>query len=75
MGGHKDGLTASCRHFEERKDYRGGHWIQCRMGTRAFATAWERNQYYEQICCRCGSGCELLNIRDRMKRGADPSHE
>ena len=74
MGGHKDGLTASCRHFEVRKDYRSGHWIQCRMGTRAFESAWERNQYYRSICCQGGRGCELMNIRDRM-RGDDPRHE
>ena len=60
---HKDGLTASCPHFQARKDYMGGHWIQCRMGTKGFRDAWERNQYYKTICCQCGKGCELIDIR------------
>lgn len=62
---HRDGLTATCPHFRERKDYRGGHWIECSMGTRAFPTGWERNQHYKAICCRGGSGCELLDINKR----------
>lgn len=65
---HRDGLTATCRHFQTRKDYRGGHWVQCAMGQIAFETAWERNQYYKQICCRGGRMCERLNIRDSMKK-------
>lgn len=65
MGHHKDGLTASCPHFQERKDYKGGHWIRCRIGTKAFCSAWERNQHYKTICCQCGRGCELLDIMTR----------
>ena len=67
MGQHKDGLTASCPHFQERRDYLGGHWIQCAMGQRAFRSAWERNQYYKVICCQCGRGCELIDIEDRRR--------
>ena len=65
MKNHKDGLTATCPHFCERKDYQGGHWIRCRIGTKGFRTTWERNQHYKNICCRCGNGCELLDIITR----------
>lgn len=64
---HKDGLTASCPHFEERKSYLGGHWIKCRMGTKAFGSTWERNLYYKEICCRKGSMCELIEIKRQAK--------
>lgn len=71
---HKDGLTAKCRHFDAREDYRGAHWIRCTMGTKAFETAWERNQYYSKICCGHPGSCLLLNIhQDRERRG--PIHE
>ena len=69
MGHHKDGLTATCPHFQARKDYRGGHWIQCAMGMRVFVSAWERNLYYKAICCQCGRGGELLDIASARPNG------
>jgi hypothetical protein len=63
MGHHKDGLTASCPHFQERQDYKAGHWIRCRMGSKCFGDTWERNQYYKAICCEGGRGCELIDIK------------
>lgn len=71
MGHHKDHLTASCPHFKARTDYHGGHWITCAMGRKGFRNAWERNQYYRAICCSCGRGCELIDI----KKARGPKYE
>ena len=62
MNQHRDNLTANCPHFQARNDYQGGHWIQCAMGRKGFKDVWERNQHYKAICCRKGSGCELIDI-------------
>ena len=63
MSHHKDHLTASCPHFQARNDYQCGHWIQCAMGRKGFKTAWERNQYYKNICCNDEHDCEIMNIQ------------
>ncbi len=65
MTRHKDGLTASCPYFQERQDYKAGHWVRCRMGSKCFMGTWERDQYYRNICCQNGRECELLDIVKR----------
>lgn len=62
MKRHKDHLTATCPYFQSRTDYRGGHWVVCCLGHKGFRTAWERNQYYEKMCCRRVAPCELREI-------------
>ena len=72
MNRHKDHLTASCPYFQTRSDYKGGHWVLCCLGSKAFETAWERNQFYKTMCCERSDLCEIRTIGKVKRRGPKP---
>ena len=66
-----DGCRAVCPQFESRVDYLAGHWIQCRLGSKGFATYQERDQFYRVNCCGDRGGCPLIEIDNVRRRPKD----
>ncbi len=70
---HKDGCTAACPHFMERRTYLCGYSIRCEKGWSSFESWGDRDAYYRFYCCGHWQGCPVLIIKKRKSRSE--SHE